>query len=309
VAVAAAKTTSIGPDFSGGCAFIDGKYVPIAEAKVSVLDFGVIRSDATYDVCHVWKGRFFRLEKHLDRFENSMARLRMKLPFDRAELEATLHRCVAMTGLEDLYVSMTCMRGRPPAGIRDPRLARNNFYCFAVPFVWLATPDQQEKGVAMHVSSIPRIAPESVDPLVKNYHWLDLEMSLFEAYDNDAPFVVLKDLEGNITEGPGYNVFALHGGKWTTPKRGVLGGITRQTVLDLCNELNVTAEAGTLTESQLRSAEEILVTSTAGGIMPITKLDGKPIGDGSPGPVTTRLRQLYWKKHADPAWSASVKRG
>ena len=296
-------------DMSAGCAFMDGSFMPIAEAKISVLDWGVIRSDCTYDVAHVWKRRFFRLDKHLDRFLRGVERLRMQLPFDRARLQEVLQECVLRTGLDDAYVSMTCTRGRPPAGIRDPRLAKNTFYCFALPFVWLATLEQQAAGLHLHVSSIPRIAPESVDPTVKNYHWLDMEMSLFEAYEHDANFTVLKDQAGNITEGPGYNIFALHGGRWTTPTRGVLEGITRQTVLDLCKELNVSAETGVLSEAALRNADEVLVTSTAGGVMPIVKLDGGNIGDGTPGPVTARLRQLYWKKHTDRAWSTPVRRG
>jgi branched-chain amino acid aminotransferase len=294
-------------DYSAGCAFMDGQFMPIADCKISVLDWGMIRSDCTYDVAHVWKGRFFRLDKHLDRFERGVAKLRMQLPFDRARLEEVLRECVIRTGLDDAYVSMTCTRGRPPAGVRDPRQAKNTFYCFATPFVWLATLEQQERGLHLHVSSIPRIPAESVDPTVKNYHWLDMEMSLFEAYEHDANFVVLKDGQGNLTEGPGYNLFALKDGKWTTPNRGVLEGISRQTVLDLCGELNVRAEAGVLTEAALRGAEEIVLTSTAGGVMPVTKLDGKPVGDGVPGPVTTRLRQLYWQKHREPGWTSPVR--
>jgi branched-chain amino acid aminotransferase len=79
------------PDFSAGCAFMDGQFMPVSEAKLSVLDYGVTRSSATYDVVHVWKRRFFRLDKHLDRFERSVAKLRMSLPFDRARLEEVLH--------------------------------------------------------------------------------------------------------------------------------------------------------------------------------------------------------------------------
>jgi branched-chain amino acid aminotransferase len=302
-------TATPAPDFSAGCAFIDGQFVPIAEAKISVLDWGVVRSDCTYDVAHVWKNRFFRLDRHLDRFLRGMAKLRLQLPFDRERLEAVLHECVARTGLDDAYVSMTCTRGRPPPGIRDPRLAKPTFYCFALPFVWLATPEQQAAGLHLHVSSIPRIGAESVDPTVKNYHWLDLEMSLFEAYEHDANFVVLKDARGDITEGPGYNLFALHQGRWTTPDAGVLEGISRQTVFDLCGELNVRAEAGRLSEAALRSAEEIILTSTAGGVMPVTRLDGRPVGDGAPGPQGERLRQLYWQKHAEPGWSSPVRHG
>lgn len=295
-----------GPDYSAGCAFMDGEFIPIGEAKISILDWGLVRSDCTYDVAHVWKGRFFRLEKHLDRFESSIARLRMELPFDRDELVRILHKCVALAGLEDAYVSMTLTRGRPMKGIRDPRLCTNNFYAFAVPFVWLASPEQQEDGVHLHVSSIPRIDKASVDPKVKNYHWLDMEMSLFEAYEAGANFVVLNDIEGNLTEGPGYNLFTYRDGTWTTPGEGVLEGITRGAVLDLCSELNVTAREAVMTVDDLAAAEEVLVTSTAGGVMPVTTIDGRPIGDGKPGPATTRMRQLYWKKHAAEGWSTPV---
>ena len=297
------------PDLSDGCAFISGQFVPIADAKISVLDFGVTRSDCTYDVVHVWRGRFFRLDKHLDRFQRGTEKIRLTVPHCREELAEILNTCVAMSGLDDAIVSMTCTRGRPPAGVRDPRLCRANFYCYAIPFVWIATEEQQRDGLRMHLSSIPRIPVESVDPTVKNYHWLDLEMSLFEAYENDATVVALKDPEGNITEGPGYNVFALHQGRWTTPARGVLEGITRQTVLELCAELNVAAEASVLSEHALRSAEEIMITSTAGGVMPVTRLDGAAVGDGTVGSETARLKQLYWEKHTDPGWTTPVDYG
>jgi branched-chain amino acid aminotransferase len=303
-----AKPTIAATDFSAGAAYVNGEFMPVADATLSILDFGVTRSDCTYDVVHVWKGRFFRLDQHLDRFLASIEKLRLKLPFDRAGLEDTLNRCVVLTGLDDAYVSMTCTRGRPLPGSRDPRLAKNSFYCFAVPFVWLATMDEQRRGMSMHVSSIPRIPAESIDPTIKNYNRLDFQMSLIEACDAGAEFVVLRDFEGNITEGLGYNVFALHGGKWTTPEKGVLEGITRLSVLELCKELNVSVETGVLSERALRSADEILVTSTAGGIMPVVTLDGKKVGDGAPGPATTRLQQLYWKKHTDPAWSTPVRR-
>jgi branched-chain amino acid aminotransferase len=100
----------------GGAAWIDGEYCPVEEAKISVLDLGVTRSDSTYDVVHVWRGRFYRLGDHLDRFAASLTRLRLDPGHDRAALEPILRGCVARTGLREAYVSMTCTRGRPPAG-------------------------------------------------------------------------------------------------------------------------------------------------------------------------------------------------
>ena len=289
-----------------GAAFIDGGYCPIDEAKISVLDWGLTRSDCTYDVVHVWEGRFFRLETHLDRFLRGLDRLHLELPHSREELKTILEECVRRSGLREAYVSMTCTRGRPPAGSRDLRECVNNFYCFAIPFVWITTPAQQQTGVSLYVSDIPRIAAESVDPRVKNYHWIDMEMALWEALEQGAPLVVLRDGLGNISEGPGYNVFALHDGRWLTPGSGTLEGVTRGTVMELCSELGVPVEAGELTAEVLRSADEVIATSTAGGIMPVTMVDGEAVGEGRPGVESMRLHALYWSKHADPAWSTAV---
>ena len=122
---------------------------------------------------------------------------------------------------------------------------------------------------------------------------------LFQAYDRGAETVVLTDGNGNITEGPGFNLFASIDGRLVTPESGVLLGITRMTVIELAESLNVKVEVGTLTEQELRSADEVFVSSTAGGVMSVSRLDGKPIGDGSPGPLTQRLRQMYWDAHDD----------
>ena len=295
------------PPWPAGAAWIDGKYCPVEDAKISVLDLGVTRSDCTYDVVHVWRGRFYRLDDHLDRFEASMARLRLDPGYDRAEIESVLHGCVRHAGLSDAYVSMTCTRGRVQPGSRDLRTARSTFYCYAVPFVWISNPERQTAGARMRISPVTRIPPQSVDPTVKNYHWLDMDLALLDAYDYDSELVVLRDLTGAITEGPGFNVFAHAGGRWLTPGTGTLQGITRRSVLELAAEAGQPAEEGRLTADELTSAQEVLVTSTAGGIMPVTVIDGKPVGDGAPGPLTLRLREQYWARHDDSQYSTPVR--
>ena len=295
------------PRWPAGAAWIDGRYCPIEEAKISVVDLGVTRSDCTYDVVHVWAGRFYRLDDHLDRFSANLARLRLDPMHSRPEIEAILHGCVARASLREAYVSMTCTRGRMPAGSRDLRTARNSFYCYAVPFVWISNPDQQAAGASMRVSEVTRIPPESVDPSVKNYHWLDLDLALLDAYDHGADLVVLRDLSGAITEGPGFNVFGHVDGRWLTPGSGTLQGVTRRSVIELARAVGQNVEEGRLTADDLRRATEVLVTSTAGGIMPVSVIDGKPVGTGTPGALTTQLRDEYWAQHSDPRHSTAVR--
>jgi branched-chain amino acid aminotransferase len=306
MSIAAATAPIPGPDprFAEGAAFIDGAYVPIREAKISVLDWGFTRSDVTYDVVHVWKGRFFRLKHHLDRFERSVEGLRLKLPVGREEMEAVLHGLMRLSGLRDAYVEVICTRGVPAPGIRDPRKFDNRFIAFAIPFVWIANEEMRRRGIDLHVSSVLRIPPQSVDPRYKNFHWADMVRALYEAYDHGCDMPVLIDLDGNIAEGPGFNVFAVKDGVVTTPGGTCLEGITRQSALDLLADLNVKSVIGTVSPQALRGADEVFITSTAGGIMPVTKVDGRPIGDGEIGPLGSRLTALYWQRH-DEGWDAT----
>ncbi len=289
-----------------GVAFMDGQYLPMSEAKVSVLDWGFLHSDATYDTVHVWEGRFFRLDLHLDRFFRGMERLRMKLPYDRQEVERILSNCVALSGHKSAYVEMICTRGGSPTFSRDPREAENRFIAFAVPFGSVANKEQLERGLHIGVSETVRIPPKSVDPTIKNYHWLDLVKGLFDAYDAGAETALVMDTNGNIAEGPGFNVFTVKNGQLKTPAFGVLPGITRQTVFDLCGEAGLPVTAADLSRHELSEADEVFITSTAGGIMPVTRVDGSSIGSGRVGVVTRQLMDLYWQKHSDDAWSTPV---
>ena len=291
---------------SDGIAYIDGQYVPIRDAKISVLDWGFHHGDATYDVVSVWKGRFFRLGLHLDRFERSVKRLRMSLPLERKSLVNVLHECVTRSGLDDAYVEMICTRGEVKEGSRDLRTAENRLIVFAVPYVWIATPDEFERGLNLVVSPIHRIAPEAVDPTIKNYHWLDFTHGLFDAYDRGADTVVLVDSAGHITEGPGFNVFVVDQGRIATPDRGVLEGITRQTVIELCASLGFKIQERRVTANELRTADEVFLTSTAGGVMSIGKVDGSPLHESVPGPTTRCIHSAYWTAHADPRYSTPV---
>jgi len=286
-------------EFEGGSVFIDGDWKPLSEAKLSLFDWGFTRSDATYDVASVWKGAFFRLDDHLDRFFASMTKLRMAIPYSRDEVRTIVHGCVRAGGLRDAYVAMVCTRGVPPPGSRDPRLATNRFYAYAVPFVWIAPPEKQRAGIDLHVSRRVRIAPESVDPTVKNYHWLDLVQSMFDAYDRGADTSCVVDAAGNVTEGPGFNVFAVRDGVVSTAARGVLEGVSRRTVIELCDALAIPLRVGALPADALARADEVFLSSTGGGVLPIAKVDGRPLG-AFPGPVTRRLHDAYWALHDDP---------
>ena len=135
----------------------------------------------------------------------------------------------------------------------------------------------------------------------------DAPRGLIEAILSSASdAIIATDADGRITEGPGFNVFALIDGSFVTPDRGVLEGVTRRAVLDIAVDQGIPARLGAITIDDLRRADEAFLTSTAGGVMPVVSIDGRVLGDGRPGPLTTRLRDAYWAAHDDPRWATSI---
>ncbi len=299
--------------WSAGAAYIDGRFMPIAEATMPITHWGYRRSDVTYDVVSVWDGAFFRLDDHLRRFEASMAYFRMQPRETMQELRGVLHELVRRAGLREAYVAMDCLRGSPAPGMpRHPKHARAYVMGYAVPYVWLMPRETIDRGAHLIVASTPRIPEACIDPKAKNFHWADMTRGLFEAQDKGADNPVLLDLDGNVTEGPGFNIFAVTDGVIATPDRRVLEGITRLAVIDLCRELGVPCELRTVPVEELRNADELFISSTAGGVIGVTRLDGRILGNDRPGPVTQRLHDAYWQLrrdgwHAEPIdYAASV---
>lgn len=296
----AVEATAADNPFAAGCGWQDGAYRPIAELTVSVLDWGFNKSDVTYDVVHVWGGGFFRLDDHLERFWRSMAGLRMAIDLDRVAVAGILHGCVARSGLREAYVAMVTTRGVPLPGMpRKPSLLQNRFLAYAIPWVDVIAPEVQDRGAHLIVARTPRIAAASVDPTIKNYHWGDLIRAQFEAEDAGVDAAVLLDADGYVTEGPGFNVFAVIDGCVVSPDRGALEGITRRSVLELCDDLGIPNAIRPLTADELREADEVFTSTTAGGVMPASRIDGRIKGNDRPGPISARLREAYWRRHEE----------
>ena len=217
-----------------GVAFIDGEYVAAHEARIPLFDLGFTRGDAVYDTVSVWKGRFFRLDDHVARFMRSCAGARLTCPHPPEELKRILAECVHRAGLEDAYVQMIVTRGEFVSMTkRDPRLCRNRFVGFALPYIWIVPPERQEVGIDLAMVDNRRTPKEAIDPRVKNFNWMDLQRGLFEALDRGADMAVLCTPAGHLSEGPGFNLFVVKDGALSTPRSNVLEGMTRQTVLDL----------------------------------------------------------------------------
>jgi len=164
----------------------------------------------------------------------------------------------------------------------------------------------QARGAHVFIASTPRVPDASVDPTVKNYQWNDLTSGLIEAHDHEFDTAVLCDTQGFLTEGPGFNIFVVKDGALATPERGMFEGITRRSVMEIAASLQLRCEVRPVRAEEVAAADEIFVSSTAGGIMPVTVYEDHPVGDGRPGALTTRINDLYWRLHDDDALNTPV---
>ena len=291
-----------------GVGFMDGEYLPFSELRIPVTDMGFQLADMCYDAVHVRQGRFFRLDDHLDRFQQGLDKRRFDtLGYDRDAIAEVCHGCVARLGLDDAFMMLVATRGTPKGANKDLRTCKNRLIAWAMPYHAIVSDDEMANGCDIVIADTIRIPPDAVDPTVKNFGRLDFVGALFEAYDRGADYAVLLDEDDCVTEGRGWNIFALKRGVLTSPDSGVLEGITRKTVLELSGALNIEGRLARLPVAELHCADEVFLSSTAGGIMPVRTIDGRAVGDGAPGPVTQRLSEQYWKLHEDPAYTTPVK--
>lgn len=298
--------------FARGVAWVEGELVPLHEARIPLMDQGFQHSDLTYDVPAVWDGRFFRLDDHLDRFQKSCAKMRLRFPIPREQIRKTLVDMVAQSGIQDAFVEIIVTRGMK--GVREslmsgkgPEDLKNNLYMFICPYVWVMAPEiQLTGGSAVVCRTVRRTPPGSHDPTIKNLQWGDLTRGMIEAYDRNATYAFLTDGDANITEGSGFNICFIKDGVLYTADRGVLEGITRKSVFDAARANNVEIRLEVVPVSLAYECDELFMCTTAGGIMPITSLDGQPVKDGKLGPVTKAIWDEYWAMHWRDEFSFSI---
>jgi len=294
-------------DLSLGAAWMNGTVIPMSQAKIPVNDWGLVHSDITYDVVPVIDGAFFRFDEYLTRFLSSMENLHLDPGMSKRDIEVALHQMVGKSSLRDSYVAMVCSRGKPKiAGSRDPRDCENHFFAWCVPYVHIIKPEIVEQGATAWIAqNAYRIPENSVNPLVKNYHWGDFTQGIFEAKDKNYETVILLDYDGNITEGPGFNVFAVKDEVLITPDRGVLAGVSRKTVLEMAEHLGINTSVRSLSVEELLDADEVFLSSSGGGVIPIIRVNERIFGNGASGPISVQLNETYWKwtsleKYRDP---------
>ena len=286
--------------FSAGAAYANGKYVPLVDAVIPILDMGFLQCDAVYEKATLAKGRLFRLQDHFGRFSRSCDKFSLRNPLSEVEMLNCLTTLVRLTGLMDAGVFWCLTRGlaKHVSDRNNQDAFESRFYAIVDGYGSIVTDQQRIAGITLLISkNYIRIPPAAVDPTAKNFHWQDMKLSLFEARRAGMDWSVLCDADGYLTEAPGANIFVVKDGTLLTPDAGCLEGITRKTVLELAEMLDVRTNVSRVHSSELLSADEAFLTSSAGGVMPVRSVDGVELGrNRGPGKLTVAIHNLYWQK-------------
>ena len=270
-----------------------GRPLEPGEATVSVFDRGFLYGDSVYETLRTAGGHALEMTRHLDRLRRSAAGIGLEIPFADAALRAAIAETHAATGNADSYVRVMVTRGAGPLQL-DPRVSASPLLVILVQELKLPTPTLYETGLSVRIVDVHKISARSLDPSLKTGNYLNSIQALRQAAASAAEDAIMCNAAGHVAEGATSNVFMVKEGRVITPSlaTGLLEGITRALVIRLAGDLGVACSEGVVWPHELRAADELFLTSSVRGLMPVTTLDGEPLGQG-PGPLTRRLMARY----------------
>jgi branched-chain amino acid aminotransferase len=278
----------------GMFASVNGEVVPVEEARVSVLDNGFTFGDSAYETIRTYRGRPFEWGRHVRRLRASAGRLGFEIPLTDAQLLARLDAVLVRAANPESYIRLIVSRGVGDISYHFERVKGPTVVMVVKPHDGF--PDwHYTDGVDVALVDVRRNHPRALDPAIKSSNLLNNVLAVREAQSRGAEEAVLLNQAGHLAEGASTNVFVVRGGTLRTPPlaTGILAGITREVVLELAASLSLDAGEETLGAEDLRRADEAFLTSSTREIVPIRRVDGQPLGDGRPGPVTRRLIEAF----------------
>ncbi len=278
--------------------WLDGELRDPNQAAVSVLDHGLLYGDGVFEGLRVFNGRVFSLERHLERLAVGLKALALPVPLAVAR-EAVLATARAH-GQREAYLRLVITRGKGPLGVDPTTCDRPTVFCIAAPLA-LYPLELREVGLTLVTASLRRPPPDVLDPRVKSLNYLNNALAKLEARQRGADDALLLNSAGNIAEAAVANLFVTRDGELLTPpcSDGALEGITRRTVLELAPSLGVPARVHTLSRFDVLAADEVFLTGSGAGLVPVRSLDDRPVGKPGPGPLFKRLLAAYRSYCAD----------
>jgi branched-chain amino acid aminotransferase len=266
--------------------YVNGDFVPKEEAKVSVYDHGFLYGDGVFEGIRSYEGRIFGLDEHVDRFYESAQSIMLELPLSRAELREVILETVRRNNLQDAYIRPVASRGVGPLGLDPTKCPKATLV------------DQRpasETGIRAVTVATRRNSPDALSPRVKSTNYLNNILAKLQAHAAGAQDAIFLNAQGFVCELTGDNLFVVKNARLTTPPlwAGVLDGVTRRAILRVGHEQGLETREDPLTMHDLYTCDECFATATRIEIVPIVWIDGRRIGDGTPGPITDQIKRGF----------------
>ena len=274
--------------------YINGQFFAPDEAKISVFDHGLLYGDGVFEGLRIYNGKVFRMAQHLRRLYDSAKAIHLAIPISVAEMEQAVLDTVKESGLSDGYIRLVITRGAGSLGL-GPERTSNPQTIIIVDKISLYPQEFYENGLEIITASTIRNHPGALSPRIKSLNYLNNIMAKIEGSKAGCLEALMLNHKGEVAECTADNIFIVRDGKLLTPPTdaGILDGVTRDAVLEIARDAQIPAFEKTLTRHDVYVADECFMTGTAAEIISVVKIDDRLIGDGKPGPVTRKLKELF----------------
>jgi branched-chain amino acid aminotransferase len=278
--------------------WIDGKLLPKEEAKISVYDHGILYGDGVFEGIRVYNGKIFEAQAHLDRLYKSAKAIRLTIPITPEQFKAAIEQTFKANNFTDCYVRACVTRGVGYLGLNPNKCPTPSVFIIT-DTIELYPKEMYEKGMAIITASVIRNHPNALSPRIKSLNYLNNILAKIEAVDAGVPEAIMLNHEGNVAECTADNIFIVRdvggGGQVQTPTTydGILEGVTRKVMIELCKRNGVPCVEKTLQRHDVYIADECFLTGTGAEVVPVTKIDGRPIGSGTVGAITRKLMDAF----------------
>src|SRR5918911_2148456 len=274
--------------------YLNGRLVDKADAKVSVFDHGLLYGDGVFEGIRVYGGKVFRLREHVDRLYESARHIALEVPLSREQMAAAVLQTVQANAKQDGYIRLVVTRGAGFLGL-DPGKTSDPQVIIIVDDISLYPAEFYERGLEIVTASVIRNHPNALNPRIKSLNYLNNILAKVEAHRAGCEEAVMLNHIGEVAECTGDNIFLVKRGVLRTPhlNAGILEGVTRNAVLELARDAGIPVQEMVLSRHDVYSADECFLTGTAAEVVPVVKVDGRPVGGGKPGPVTRQLRERF----------------
>ena len=282
--------------------YIDGKFYPKSEAKISVYDHGLLYGDGVFEGIRAYNGIVFKLKEHIDRLYMSAHPIFLEIPLTKAELTEAVLETLKKNNLTDAYIRLVVTRGIGDLGLDPRKCPKPTVIIITEPRLVLHSPEKLERGISTVITWVRRNSVDAATHELKSLNYLNSILGKIEANNSGVDEALCLDKTGFVCEGVGENIFIVRDGKLLTPplSSGALDGITRAFVIKLAKKMGIEVIERNITPNMLFTADEAFFTGTAAEVAPIHDVNGRVIGPGKQGPVTKRIMQEFLKALKDP---------